>query len=196
MLMGEHIPLCLLAGWGASVLLRRCSKPVRITALTLIVAASFVSNGFVIRRDMMHVSHNRSETQLFPIMDPQLIDALNYIKAQPPVDAAVVSIPFYYTYIPGLTGHTVWCGHWSETPRYEERVAQTFHAFESTTSDEDRKAFLEGTGCRYLLYVTKSFSVTNKQGKTHTYMDIASNPPSYLHVVHSNSEFTIFEIEK
>src|SRR5262249_50094826 len=56
MLMGEHIPLCLLAGWGAAVLTRRMSKPVRITVLSLIVAASFVSNGFVIRRDMRHIT--------------------------------------------------------------------------------------------------------------------------------------------
>ena len=196
MLMGEHIPLCLLAGWGAAVLTRRLSKPWRILVLSLIVGATFVSNGFVIKRDMLHIRLNESETQLQPILDPQLLDALDYVSTQIPKDDPIVSIPFYFTYIPGLTGHTVWCGHWSETPMYEERVGQTWRAFESTTSDADRETFLKSTQCRYLFYVTKPFSYTDKHGRVHVFMDIASNPPPYLHVVHTNSEFTIFQIDK
>jgi len=196
MLMGEHIPLCLLAGWGAAVLTRRLSKPARIVVLSLIVGASFVSNGFVIKRDMRHVTTNSSETQLQPVLDVNLVGALDFIKNETPVDAPVVSIPFYYTYIPGLTGHTVWCGHWSETPFYEDRVHQTFHAFDAATSDADREAFLKSTGCRYLLYVTKSFSIPDRQGHMRVYMDLASNPPPYLHNVYSNSEFTVFAIDK
>jgi hypothetical protein len=196
MLMGEHIPLCLLAGWGAAVLTRRLSKPLRITVLSLLVAASFVSNGFVIRRDMNHVRLNQSETQLQPVLDPMLLGALDYIKTSVPIDEPIVSIPFYFTYIPGLTGHTVWCGHWSETPLYNERVPATFRAFDASTTDANREAFLKSTGCRYLLYVTKSFRIPDKNGHERVFMDLASNPPPYLHVVYTNSEFTIFQIDK
>lgn len=196
MLMGEHIPLCLLAGWGAAVLTRKLSKPARIAVLSVIVAASFISNGFVIRRDIVHISRNRSETQQWPILSDKFVAALDFIADQTPPDATVLSIPFYATYVPGYTGHVVWCGHWSETPLYDQRVGELIQAFDSTTPDAEREAFLKSTGCRYLLYLTKASdsSYTDKHGVVHGYMDLSTNPPPYLKPVFRNSEFTVFQI--
>jgi hypothetical protein len=197
MLMGEHIPLCLLAGWGAAVLTRRLSKPARIAVLTLFVAATFPSNALFIRRDMVHMSRNKSETQQWPVLSPGFIGGLDYLRDQVPQNAPVLSIPFYATYVPGFTGHAVWAGHWSETPNYGTRVQELIEAFDVNTPEPARMAFLQSTKCQYLLYLTKTTGAeyTDKHGRVHQYVDLATNPPSYLKPVYSNKEFTVFRID-
>lgn len=197
MLMGVHIPLCLLAGWGAAVLMRRLSKSARIATLALLVAATFPSNAFLIRRDMVHMTHNRSETQEWPVLSPDFSAALDYLRDDTPANATIVSLPFYATYVPALTGRVVWAGHWSETPDYGNRVQALITAFDIHTPDSTRENLLASTHCRYLLYLTKpaGASYTDKLGRVHQYTDLASHPPAYLKPVYSNQEFTIFKID-
>ena len=67
MLMGVHIPLCLLGGVGAAYLVRQWKPQVQTAVLALLVLASFPSNGFFLNRDINHLEENQSETGLRPI---------------------------------------------------------------------------------------------------------------------------------
>ncbi|MGO8671075.1 MAG: hypothetical protein ACLQVD_06905 [Capsulimonadaceae bacterium] len=198
-IMGEDIPLCLLAGWGAASLMRPLAKPLRITLLTLLVLASFVSNGFVIRRDLVHISRNRSETATWPVLSSTLVHAIDYIRTSTPSYAAVVSMPSLAIYVPAFSGHAVWAGHWSETPDYTDKVRAIAKFTDSNTPDSDRQDFLRSlpVTVQYLLYPNKvdGLQYTSGLGAVHTFADFVAAPPPYLVAVYSNKDFTIFRID-
>lgn len=205
-LMGEHIPLCLLAGWGAAMLTSRLKPAARVALLSLLVAVSLPSNALFLLRDMNHLEHNQSETSESPFLSSGEWDAFQYIGSSTPSGAPIVTIPVLGLYIPGLTGHPVWAGHWSETPDYAKRIAAYQHFSENEPDatpdmqgelDGERKAFLQSTRAAYLLYPTTvdALAYTDGAGRLHTYRDFAASPPSYLVPVYRNKELTLFRID-
>lgn len=196
MLMGEHIPLCLLAGWAAAVAFRRMNRKPRLALLATIVLASFISNGFVIRRDIMHIRQNHSETNQWPLLTKDFVQAADFIETQTPPGSAVLSFPNVACYLPGMTGRTVWAGHWSETPGFKQKMVDFGRFADSETSDADRIAFLRANPVQYLLYpndigVTR---YTSRVGKVHSFADLSHEAPHYLQSVFQNNEYTLFKI--
>jgi hypothetical protein len=198
MIMGEHIPLCLLAGWGAAELLRRLGAPARRLALAALVLASMPSNLLFVARDVRHLETNTSETWEWPYLHPYQLDSLTWIEDHAPQNAALVGQPFYCLYIAALTGHPVWAGHWSETPDDPGKIAE-FNVFADTaTPDNDRRAFLASTGAQYLYYPNEMAQTpprTDRFGIAHTFVDFAAHPPPYLLPVFENKEISIFKID-
>lgn len=205
-LMGEHIPLCLLAGWAASALTRNMRPALRIAALSLLVVASLPSNALFLLRDITHLEHNTSETDQRPFMSADEIGALNQIENKTPAGAPVLAFYYLSLYVPGLTGHPVWCGHWSETPDFAQRISEfrRFAEVPEYTSpdiadqmDAERRAFLARTRCAYLIYPTdvSGMSVTDRAGRVHSYLDFANSPPPYLIPVYHNKTQAILKID-
>ena len=196
-LMGEHLPLCLLAGWGASVLLRNMRPAMRIAAAALLVAASAPSNALFLLRDMNHLQLNKSETFERPYLTQGQWDAFQYIGGNTPKDAAILADPFLALYIPALTGHPVWSGHWSETPDFPAKVSEFGKFARIPNTDMSRgyltpdpspqKEFLAETNCRYLLYPVDAAALH--------FQDFAASPPAYLVPVYRNKEYVVFEID-
>ena len=141
MLMGEPVPLCLLAGVGAVWLSERLSPKARPLALALLVLVSAPSNACFFLRDFRHLTHNKSETHLSPFLSTSLVDVYAWLRANTPADAAVVGFPGLCTYLPGEAGRAVWAGHWAETPSYGKKDAEFADAFDARASDADRHAF-------------------------------------------------------
>ncbi len=195
MLMGEHIPLCLLAGVGAAYLTARLAPRARTVALTCLVLLSCPSNLLFLTRDITHLETDRSETLQFPYLTDTLVDTFHWVAANTPPDAAVVGSPALCAYLPGYTGHPVWAGHWAETPRYAEKI-QLFNRFsDSETPDADRQAFLRSTHARYLLYANDvSGGYVTRRGEPRQFVDLAHVPPPYLVPVYRNKDDTLFRI--
>ena len=125
MLMGEHIPLCLLAGVGAAYLVRRWTPrpPLQAAVLALLVLASFPSNALFLSRDIHHLEDNHSETGLPPYLPNTLYDAYGWIRRNlDPRSDAVLGFPTDCAPLPGATDRVVWCGHWAETPAYGTKL--------------------------------------------------------------------------
>ena len=195
-LMGEHIPMCMLAGWGAAMLLRNLQPTVRIAVAGLLVAASAPSNALFLLRDMNHLQFNKSETFARPYMTATQSDMLNYIADKTPKNASILTDPFLALYIPALTGHTVWSGHWSETPDYPKTISKYGGFVENVSSsvpsnlaiiDNYRRQFLAETHCQYLMYPIDASSVNQ--------VDFATSPPPYLIPVYHNKEYVLFKID-
>jgi len=195
MLMGEHIPLCLLAGWGAARLVGRLAPRVQVAALTLLVLASVPSNALFLVRDVRHLETNRSETHLFPFLPPDLVDVYRWLHDNTPMDAAVVGLPGQCTYLPGEAGRAVWAGHWAETPQYGSKDHQFADAFDSLASEDARHQFLLGTKAQYLFYPTDISKLTFKRPDgLHYWVELTAPPPPYLRQVYKNGTFTVYEI--
>ncbi len=195
MLMGEHIPLCLLAGIGASWLAGRAAPQARVWILSLLVVASVPSNLLFLVRDINHLQNNKSETHLTPFLPGPQVDVYHWIRANTPLTAAVVGPPSLCTYLPGEAGRAVWAGHWGETPQYASKEKEFADAFDTRTSDSDRREFLLSTGAGYFFYPNNvSKLIFKRQDGLHQFVELTAAPPAYLREVHKNEMFTIYAI--
>lgn len=196
MIMGTHIPLCLLAGVGAVYLTQRLAPRAQAAALCLLVALSVPTSLLFILRDCTHLTENKSETQQVPFLSQTLVDAYDWLRANTPPGSATVGFPALCASLPGYAGRPVWAGHWGETPQYGRKVAQ-FAAFADTrTSDADRRAFLAATGAQYLLYPNdvSALHFQDTHGAAHTFADLAHAPVSGTAPVYVGKDWTIFRL--
>ena len=196
MLMGEHIPLCLLAGVGAAWLARGYAPRAQVPALALLVLASAPSNALFLVRDMYHLETDRSETHLAPFLPADLVDVYRWLRAETPADAAVVGAPSLCTYLPGEAGRAVWAGHWGETPHYGLKDAEFADAFDRLAPEEARHQFLLGTKAAYLFYpneIAPADTFKRRDG-LHHWVELTKTPPPYLREVYKNGTFTVYEI--
>lgn len=195
MLMGEHIPLCLLAGVGAAWLTRRLGPRLQVPALCLLVLASLPSNAFFLARDFRHLPENRSETYLLPFLNRSLTDVYRWLRANTAPDAAIVGPPGYCAYLPGTAGRVVWAGHWAETPSYGSKELEFDEAFDRNTSEADRQQFLQSTRANYLFYPNDMSEATyRRHGEVHSFAELTAPLPASLTPVYRNEEFTIYKI--
>ena len=196
MLMGEHIPLCLLAGVGAAWLADKLKPQVRTFALAALVLVSLPSNVFFLVRDFRHLQHNRSETHLSPFLSASLVDVYHWVRANTPPDAAIVGFPGLCTALPGEAGRAVWAGHWAETPSYGQKDIEFADAFDKLTPDSDRQAFLASTHAQYLFYPNDLSQATFKRhGELHAFVELTTAPPPYLTEVYKNERFTVYQVQ-
>jgi len=195
MLMGEHIPLCLLAGVGAAWLASRYAPRAQALTLALLVLASAPSSVLFLVRDMRHLQFNKSETHLFPYLPSDLVDVYRWLRANTPTDAAVVGLPGLCTYLPGEAGRVVWAGHWAETPRYGHKDAEFADAFDQIAPNDARRRFLLGTKATYLFYPNDISKATFKRRDgLHHWVELTQPPPPYLRQVYKNNTFKVYEI--
>ncbi len=193
--MGEHIPLCLLAGVGAVWLANRFTPQTKTMTLALLVLASAPSNVLFLVRDVRHLQFDKSETHLFPFLDSSLVDVYHWFRVNTPPDAAVVGFPGLCTYLPGEAGRVVWAGHWAETPRYGGKDSEFANAFDQIASDDARHTFLIGTKAQYLFYPNDISKATFKRRDgLHHWVELTQAPPPYLTQVYKNDLFTVYRI--
>jgi hypothetical protein len=195
MLMGEHIPLCLLAGMGASWLASRAAPRARVWILSLLVLGSTPSNILFLVRDINHLQNDRSETHLTPFLPGPQVDVYHWLRENTPPTASIVGVPSLCTYLPGEAGRAVWAGHWAETPQYAVKEEQFAAAFDAQTSDRDREAFLLSTGAGYFFYPNDVSNLTLKRRDgLHHFVELTVHPPAYLIEVYKNELFTVYKI--
>ena len=181
MLMGEHLPLCLLAGVGAAWLARRFTPRHQALALALLVLASAPSTFLFLRRDFRHLETLKSETHLtpYPLLDQR--DVYDWLRAHTPPSAAVVGLPGLCTFLPGEAGRAVWAGHWAETPQYGRKDAEFADAFDQITPDDYRHQFLLSTRAQYLFYPNDiSLATFKRHHRNSPFRATYSSPASVL----------------
>jgi uncharacterized membrane protein len=197
MLMGEHVPLCLLAGAGAALLARRFAPRRQAVVLVLLVLASFPSNFLFLRRDVRHLERNRSETSLRPFLPETLYQTYGWIRHNLPPNASVLGMVTECAPLPGETGRSVWVGHWGETPNFGTKLNQVVRFFDARSTDDARRKFLAETGAGYLLYPNALGGQTyfTRGNAPHTYVDFQKNTPPYLSKIYANKDYTVFRID-
>ena len=144
---GVHIPICLLAAIGsASLCGRRRGSGLALVGLVLLCSPS--SFYFVVTR----TAKLGREVDFPPLyLHQDHLKAFRWLRENTPAEARVLCDPSLGSYLPQLSGNTVYLGHWAETLHFGEKYRR-FRAFlRATTGDEMRRGLMEEAGLEYYL---------------------------------------------
>jgi hypothetical protein len=186
MVMGEQIPLCILAGGAASLLVQGLSTQFQRICLTVLVLLTLPSNALFLLRDIHHIEENKSEiADANPFLTDAQIGVLNWIKLNTRPGDAILALPPIGQFVPGYCDRAVWVGHWSETPNYGQKLAKLTRMLSARTPEASRYGFLKSTETQYLVYPIDAAESPIVTGRHSFFLaDLAENPPSYLTAVH------------
>jgi len=206
LLQGEHIPLCILAAVGAACLLRqrlpdRTWDGVRVPEMAL---ALFLSVGSVLylAKDTRVIMSGRQQKVYRSSLLPGEVAALNWVgkqgtvisqpipwvKVGPGVGQLKISDTTLALYVPGLTGRAVYCGHWAETPDFDERIADVQKIASVSTSDVERRSLLRKTGITYLI-----FSQTHDPIGVNAYGVVLAHDHTFMKV-YANADAEVYQV--
>jgi hypothetical protein len=176
--MGLAVPWAILGAIGLAILVSRHEKGARnlATALGIIVLAA-TSMRWHFREWRVFAANDVSNTVVHPVyVGPDTQRILQYLNDRPKgTRTVVVAMPgimnpvtdgrgqpvpdsFASPYLPdlnpiltGFAGVYTYAGHWSETPRYDERRAESTTLFLTRTTPGQRAELLERMGAHYLV---------------------------------------------
>jgi hypothetical protein len=221
LLMGTHIPLCLLAGAALASLTARLSGDFPKIALGFGILLTVPSNVLFLLRDIDRLSANVGSTAYRPYLTVGERDALNWLRQNGKRgDGVLVSPdmtshrrfpgfplePYLAVYVPASAGLPIYVGHWSETPRYGRRLDEMRQFFLQSGDEAARAQFLQENRIRYVLISNKlaDGTPTDAQGNPIVYHDAPylpvawtrDGPPAFLKPVHQNADVTIYAVER
>lgn len=220
LIMGVHLPLCLLAGGALATLTARLPGKFPAIAALATVLIMVPSNLLWLQQDTGRLSVNEGSTPRQPYLKREEGEALDWLRKNArPGEAVLVSPdptshlrfpffpldPYLSVYVPAFAGATVYNGHWSETFRYgEEKLGRMYLFFRDGTPDDFRESLLQEHGIRYVLYANaladgppRSPQGQPVLGPDNTpYIPVAwvadAAAPPYLEVAYRNSVVTVF----
>jgi hypothetical protein len=221
LLMGEHLPLCVLAGAAIAALTARLPGSFPGSAAFLAVALSAVSNLLWLQRDIDRLDANVGSTARRPYLTTNEMAALRWLREHARTEDAVLVSPdatahlrfpgtalepFLSVYVPAYAGCVVFNGHWSETTRFERKFGEVVRFFRAETDDSYREALLRDNGIRYVLFDNRlaegplrapSGEVIPLPDRPYTPVSWPVQPtsvPPYLSVAYQNSDVTVYAV--
>jgi len=221
LLMGAQIPLCLLAGPALAALTSRLSGALPVLAAGAVVIATTPTHLMNLMDTVGKLEANAGSH--LPYLTTDERDALRWLHDHTARGDAVLVAPdrtshlrlpgqalwpHLSVYVPALAGNTVYNGHWSETTDFKRKLNEGWTFFRRATPDEARRAFLEQSGVKYVLYlnnladgpITDAFGnvLTDAQGAP-VYDPVRwpnTDPvPSFLVPVYSNAQVTLYRVD-
>ncbi len=169
MLMGAHIPLCILAGVALTTILRPLGKRTWKLIFGVMVLFLALTNLRFVVRNMDDLP--RIQDKMRAYMYSGEVSALKWVRDKLPAGVPVQPLPWVTpdpqtgqfvfldatvaSFTPGLTGHPVHAGHWGETPSFAKNMSLWAKFLHPDTPDEWRRNLLRMTGIRYLIFTQK-----------------------------------------
>ena len=212
LLMGVHLPLCVLAGAALARLTVRLSGDLPRISVVGIVLLTVPTNLWFITRDLGRVSENVGSTDHQPYLTRAENDALLWLRANTKTSDAVLVAPdptshrrfpgfllrpHLSVYVPAVAGNVVYNGHWGETPNFGRKLAEMQAFFGADTPDDERVALLQGNNIRYVLQLNALSRNDLKDADGTVFYSPAPWParapaPPYLAPVYANAEVTLY----
>jgi hypothetical protein len=120
-----------------------------VTGLLLL---TLPSDARFIGRDIVTAKAQRADLNQLPTFIPRAdMEAIAWVRAHLPPDGLIFCSTVSGRLIPALAGRSVYVGHWSETPRANERMKEAVAFYRATdATTEDRRAFLADRHIRYV----------------------------------------------
>ena len=239
LLQGEHFPIAILAGIGAAHFLakylpqagnseqRTANRDVYPIpgAQRQIPARRFASAAglLTLLLGMTNLQYLFNETERFqnhttkiilarPELLPGEVEALQWIAANTPADAAVQPLPWedlldnpqtggrsrvitdmtLSLSTPSIADRAVYCGHWGETPDYAVKLTQDIGLVALGKLPEDkRREILRKMNVQYLIFSQKDPADANADELFPQFRQRSPLPP-YLRLVHSNADADVY----
>ncbi len=210
LLMGAHIPIALLAGVGLWWILMhlRASSWRPWAALAMVLLAT--TNVFFVLRDLWLLPYAPYGAGR-PFLLAGEKSALDWLRRSVSPNAVVQPLPWIAvqdngrvkvvdttvaSFTPGLTGHSVNAGHWSETPHFYLTMENWQRFLMPDTPDEWRRSVLRSTGVRYLIFSQKRAETIGENSVRLLARSPVMHVPGYLRRVPeaSNADADVFEV--
>jgi len=155
MVMGAHLPLCALAGWGLWLLVRHLPARRALLVTALVIALTTPSNVRWLIRDAHNLIRNMANTGMHrAYMEPEEWEAIQWLARNTSPQEAVLTFPSFGVFIPPFAGNRVYAGHWGETPQFAERLRETLRFLDARRSDEERYELLRRAKTKYIVAFT------------------------------------------
>lgn len=166
LIMGEHIPLSILAAMGTMALLRPAIPEVRFAGVATLIALLSLTNIVVLVRDARSAQgENRNTGYLYA----GEVKALEWLQTHIGEDTVIQPLPWVHYrankieitdatlagLTPALTGRAVNAGHGGETPYYQYAIISWSCFFDPALTDERRRQILQGAKVAYLIFSQK-----------------------------------------
>ncbi len=149
LVMGAHIPLSILAGMGLAAVTEGLRGRAAVTAAALVILVP--SNVVFLAQDMARVIANEPHTTAHaPFVSKDELAALDYLRRHSRPGDIVLAQPPFASLVPAFTGRTVYCGHWGETARFEEKLRQVLTFFAEPDEVEHHMDFVRRHGIVYV----------------------------------------------
>ena len=154
LVMGLHIPLCILCAYGLTRLLRGLPRSVGHGLLLAFLLFTVGSNTGFLSQDINLLWIGRTVTIYSPFIGASELAAMRLIRRDADPRHAVFAPPTFALFTPALTGHEVYYGHWSETPDYADKLREWAEFVNRTAPLDYRKGVLRRARSRYYVSVS------------------------------------------
>ncbi len=205
LLMGVHLPVCLLAGAGLSGLLGKLTGDFPRALGPIAVLLALPGTLLSVINDAARLDANVGSTAARPYLTQSEKDALDWLKTSATEGAVLVGpdpasakrfpfqlAPHLAPQVAGLSGRTVFNGHWSETLSYRRKFSQSLRFFLSDTDDDFRRTLCAENKISYVLSVNSLGAAELPEISPVVWTP--ENHPSWLEVAYQNPEITVFRV--
>ncbi|MCC6445523.1 MAG: hypothetical protein IT210_18960 [Armatimonadetes bacterium] len=192
MLMGLHIPLCILAAFALAALLHGLKR--RDAILYALVALTASTNIFSLRRDILNIASNQTNTGIHrAFLSADEVEAMDWLEANTSRNDTVLSLPMIGVYIPAYAGNRVYVGHWGETADFSGKFNQVLRLLGQNTPDAERRAFMRRNHIAYLFHYNAlpEMLPALTQGREQAFDPASLN---YLEPAYRNEGVTVFRV--
>lgn len=124
LVMGLHVPLCILCAYALSYLLLRLPGSLGRMAVLAVLIFSAGSNAAFVALDLKLLNRGQTVTRFAAYLSKPELDAMRYLRTHTGEDDSVLAPPGFSLFTPALAGRSVYYGHWSETPDYAGKFRQ------------------------------------------------------------------------
>ncbi len=222
LLMGAHIPVCLLAGATLAAVTEKLSGSLPAIAAVSAVLITVPGNVRFLANDLSRLQSNTSGTQNRPCLSADESNALRFLReTAKPGDAVLVCpdmtahrygasplLPYLGVYIPAYSSASAYAAHWSETNDFKKRkYGEQLRFFAPNTPDDWRQAYLAANPTiRYILYTDAvAVGLTNANGELNINertgapiwlvgVDWTAQTPPYLESVYQSGTIRVFRV--
>ena len=151
LIMGLHIPLCMLAAVALGYAWRRLRPTYAICAICAFFVLAVPSNVNFLGLDMALLTRARTVTRYVPYISTNQLRAIDYIKENADDRQATFCSPQAALLLPAYGGKPVYYGHWSETPDYNRKLAHWVGFTDPALPPEAKRALLADTRCDFVI---------------------------------------------
>lgn len=181
LIMGIHIPLCIMASVFLYKILflgsKRAYNPKIL--LAVIITISSLTNVYILSMDISAFSRG-----VFPCyLEKDSVDAFAWLNWNSSPSSVVLSSYEIGNFIPAYSRNKVYIGHWAQTKEFNEKGRLTLSFFNSSVSEDWRNRFLMENHINYVFYGPFERGIGN-----------ASLFSANLREVYKNPSVTIYEV--
>lgn len=153
LIMGLHIPLCILCAYALAYLLVRLKQSTVRALLIAAILFAIGSNVQFLSNDMSLLSTADTAPHYTPFMTSDEFTAMRYLRSHTNLDDTILAPPTFALFIPAMTGRQVYYGHWSETPDYTSKIRDWAAYIDESSSPELRLDILRDGGISHIVFL-------------------------------------------